>query len=708
MANDAPFGQCPKCLIELGLGQFSQPDRPSISANHKFGDYELLKQIGRGGMGVVYKARQVSLNRTVALKMVLDAHLTSPVVLRRFLIEAETAARLDHPNIVPIYEVSETDGHHFFSMKLIEGESLEKKIRKKDFEIAKAKTSFKAGLDKIQVRIAELMATVARAVHYAHQHGVVHRDLKPSNILIDPSGQPHLTDFGVAKVLGDQQGLTQTGATIGTPGYMAPEQASGGESTVASDIYGLGAILYALLVGRPPFDGHTPFETLRKTIEETPAHPKQTNKAIDAELATICLKCLEKDSAQRYASAEALAVDLEHWLRHEPIRARRAGPIVRVQRWTLRNPVGAALIVTLFLALTGALVLLGMVRQAREAAERGQNALLVDLDMQRFWTSDEQSEKISSEKLAAIEGRRPATGRVPAKRYRMGFLVEDVPSVKVAKFAPIVGDLENDLSRRLGPVRLDLWIYKRNKEAIDDLVRGRLDFLRIGGISYLQAKSSSPGLKAIAAQAPPKWGIIFARSDLPISSLSDLKGHSFAVGESFATISFWAKYFLCQEGIGVAQLKAYEEIDAVSAFEEAVRAGKEVDLGPGNRLNSHTEVVKAVAVDRRIEAGVASEGQLRELLFSKKVTELKRFQSTSLFWLAREGLPTNVVGEMKSGLIEFRNSTLLQGFGGLGTRFVPVREEELMALEAATRMVEPCFPPPVPALPSSGAKVETE
>jgi len=265
VGKDAPFGNCPRCLLELGFIDKPSPSpKPtSPTGRLRFGDYELIEQIGRGGMGVVYRARQGSLNRTVALKMVLDSHLASPVVLRRFLIEAEAAAKLDHPNIVPIYEIAEIEGQHFFSMRLIEGECVERKLG--EYKVPKRGKSRFTGRDKEQEKVATLIATVARAVHYAHERGVLHRDLKPSNILIDKQCQPHLTDFGLAKIADQTLTLTPATTVLGTPGYMAPEQAVGAISQAVGDVYSLGAILYELLTGKPPFDGPTAMEILRRT-----------------------------------------------------------------------------------------------------------------------------------------------------------------------------------------------------------------------------------------------------------------------------------------------------------------------------------------------------------------------------------------------------------------------------------------------------------
>jgi serine/threonine-protein kinase len=250
-----------------------------------FGDYELLDEIAHGGMGVVYCARQISLNRPVALKMIRAGAFASVEDIQRFHAEAEAAAALDHPHIVPIYEVGEHEDQRFFSMKLIEGGSFAGRI---------------ASLKSRPRDAAALMATVARAVRHAHQRGILHRDLKPSNILIDPEGQPHVTDFGLAKRVDSDSGLTLSGAVVGTPSYMSPEQAAGRTRsiTTASDVYGLGAVLYHLMTGAAPFHADSVMGTLRQVIERDPARPRTLDPTVNRDLETIALKCLDKDPAR--------------------------------------------------------------------------------------------------------------------------------------------------------------------------------------------------------------------------------------------------------------------------------------------------------------------------------------------------------------------------------------------------------------------------
>ena len=290
----------------------------------KLGDYELLEEIARGGMGAVYRARQISLNRLVAVKVLIGAEFANDTALKRFRHEAEAAASLNHPNIVSIYEVGEHDGQPYFSMELIEGRSLAELAREKPVHARQA---------------AQWLKTIAEAVHFAHERGVLHRDLKPSNVLVDGLDLPHITDFGLAKRIAGAD-LTLSGQVLGTPSYMPPEQADPkrGQPTAASDVYSLGAVLYHLLTARPPFMAETLTQTLRLVSEAEAVSPRMLNPGVPRDLETICFKGLEKEPRRRYVSALELADELGRFLRDEPIRARAIGAPARLLRWYRRKP----------------------------------------------------------------------------------------------------------------------------------------------------------------------------------------------------------------------------------------------------------------------------------------------------------------------------------------------------------------------------------
>jgi serine/threonine protein kinase len=345
----APEASCPGCLLQSGLNllaaeeeaisdvarqQHATKSERLAAILGELGDYELLEEIGRGGQGVVFRARQKSLNRTVALKILSLGQWARRADLKRFRREALAAASLDHPNIVPIYEVGEHDGTCYFSMKFVEGGQLDEVVNRAPMSIRQA---------------AKVIAKVARTVHYAHEHGILLRDVKPGNILLDAKGEPHLTDFGLARLVESESTVTRTMEVLGTPSYMAPEQAVGNNAAVSSvtDVYGLGAVLYQLLTGQPPFAGGTTYETIKLLLDTEPRQPRLLNPKLDGELSTICLKCLDKDPKRRYPSALALAEDLEHWLKHEPIQAKRSGFVAHARKWVQRNPAIAALVVSL-------------------------------------------------------------------------------------------------------------------------------------------------------------------------------------------------------------------------------------------------------------------------------------------------------------------------------------------------------------------------
>ena len=340
------------------------PQGPAVAG------YEILGELGHGGMGVVFKAHQIALNRAVALKMIKSGGFASESELVRFQNEVEAVAHLDHPHIVPIFEVGRYGAQHFFSMKLIVGSGLDKRLA--DFAAEPRK-------------VARVVAIIAEAVHHAHQRGILHRDLKPANILLDERGQPHVTDFGLAKRITADGDLTGSGTPVGTPSYMSPEQAAGanGSLSTATDVYGLGTILYAMLAGRAPFAGTTLIDTLDKVRTRMPEPPSLLNKHTPRDLEIICLKCLEKEPNRRYPSALALAEDLDRWLQGAPILARPVGTMTRAIMWCRRNKARTSLAALLMLALVGGLA--GVTWKWREADhERAKAEAVNDLLTRRL------------------------------------------------------------------------------------------------------------------------------------------------------------------------------------------------------------------------------------------------------------------------------------------------------------------------------------
>ncbi|HUJ44744.1 MAG TPA: protein kinase, partial [Opitutaceae bacterium] len=341
----APGGLCPFCLVRSAIEP--EPDEPPPSLTtpalpRAYGPYDLVEEIGRGGMGVVYAAKQTALGRTVAVKLLLSGVYSSESALRRFRREAAAAAGLQHPNIVAIHDYGEVDGQPYYAMDLVAGHDL---------------AGLCAGRPLPARRAAELLRLLAGAVHYAHQRGVVHRDLKPSNVLIDEDGRPRIADFGLAKRLGAAEGATLTGQMLGSPSYAAPEQAAGrtAEIGTASDIYGLGALFYHLLTGRAPFNAATPTETLRLVLDTDPASPRLLNPSLPRDLETICLTCLAKEPGRRYATAAEVAADAERFLADRPIRARPPSALYRMRKFTRRHRIGVVAVAAVLLALLAGL-----------------------------------------------------------------------------------------------------------------------------------------------------------------------------------------------------------------------------------------------------------------------------------------------------------------------------------------------------------------
>jgi len=442
LTADAPAGLCPSCLMQLALelttGGADQSSRSELFPEERFapdmtipenlrsfGDYELLQQIARGGMGVIYKARQISLNRIVAVKMMLPGLAVSEAEAQRFQTEAEAIANLRHPNIVAIYEVGAHEGQRYFSMEYIEGQSLAAMIRDHPLPEETA---------------ARYVKVIAEAMQYAHRQGILHRDLKPSNVLLDKTGKPCLTDFGLAKRMGSDSRLTASGVVLGTPSYMPPEQAAGKNKQLgpASDVYSIGAILYELLTGRPPFQAATSLDTVLLVINSEPIAPRLLNPKLSRDLETICLKCLEKDARRRYPSAQELADDLDRYLNRKPIKARPISVLNRAWRWSRRSPwptAAAAAIVLLLLAVLASGWAISSRRTAMISEQRLRQSLFEQVRSERLAGDRAESLKTPADAAginSAPELRQEAGQMITISGAR---LLREFEGVKVA-FSP--------------------------------------------------------------------------------------------------------------------------------------------------------------------------------------------------------------------------------------------------------------------------------
>ncbi len=717
LAADAPFGHCPVCLLSLPLDvppPRKEPGTSTLGGERIIGDYQLLNQLGRGGMGVVYRARQISLNRTVAVKMLLNSALSSPAMVRRFEMEAETVARLDHPHIVPIYEVREEHGQRYFSMKLIEGESLAQQIKRKEFVAHPIGKTRKASTwPQTHERIARLMTALSRAVDYAHQKGVLHRDLKPANILIDGPGEPHLTDFGLAKV-GADGNLTESGTVMGTPCYMAPEQASGGCATVATDVYSLGALFYELLTSRPPFEGTTPIETLRRVVDDEAPQPKTVNAHVDRDLAVICMKALEKNPLRRYASAGELADDVERWLRHEPVSARSASVWLRTNRWTRRNRVGTALILTLCIGLGATGWLLRVVdnqrvkeSRARHEIEKvnGENAELVHEtvgllrgNLDGLWAStDKRYLVLRSEQLAALSARPiiKVTNKTSLVRFRAGITANESPVDEARRYADLFAYLEKKMSESLGKeVRFDIKLYKFPGERLDALTSGELDFARTGAFHALKAISDKQPIRALVEQVNPgKLAVFFTRTNSGIKSLADLKGKAMAFGETNATISFVAQAKLAEVGITATNLSKYDFFDSRTEFmEDVLERGFDEAVKRVGELNSHAEVIERV-IDGTYDAGVSNlrafeKNQRRGLVMIPGTV----FENIRNFYLGSASLPAEAAESFIAAMTALQHEDFLRTLPAQPTGYRAITEETHAPERAAMRRIEGLFP----------------
>jgi ABC-type phosphate/phosphonate transport system substrate-binding protein len=557
-------------------------------------------------------------------------------------------------------------------MKLIEGASLARRMERGEYRLAMADQS-KAQIRQAQERLVHLVATIARAVHYAHQQGVLHRDVKPANILIDEEGQPHLTDFGLAKLAGSSLGLSQTGGLLGTLRYMAPEQVTAGRVSPSTDIYSLGALLYELLTGQTPFDAATPAEILHQTAEQPAARPSKLNRTIDHDLDTICLKCLEKDPQRRYATASHLADDLERWEQHQNILALPIGPLQRTARWVGRNTLGAFLILSLLIGFLVTLILLKVASSERERAAKLEQVVWSNLGVGDFWATPNSSVVIQSETLHLTSKHAlasPGSGKL--ERYRIGMLLEEDPINVIIGYAHLLDHLERTVSKSLGyTVRFDLRVYHDLHEAgIDALVNNDVDIFKIGGASYIAARERDPKIRPIVGQQPVKNGVIFSRKGSGVQNLQDLNDKTIAVGQPKSTVALMGKAYLHSKGV-------------VSAHYRTAVQRSATNHGKREKTTDASQILEAVVSGA--DAGIESESIFRRhKTADREFVVLAAFPSSPVYWLASGALPPAIETAIRDAMLSLRDRDFFKSLGDKVGSYSIVTAQELEALRNAS------------------------
>jgi ABC-type phosphate/phosphonate transport system substrate-binding protein len=530
------------------------------------------------------------------------------------------------------------------------------------------------------------MATIARAVHHAHNKDVLHRDLKPANILVDQQGEPHLTDFGLAKMLGPAAAITPSsitgsGGALGTPSYMSPEQAAGQRLAPTSDVYSLGTILYEMLTGAPPFKANTLLELLRLVAEQEPRVPSSQNLCIDKDLDTICLKCLEKNPDARYPTAEALAEDLEHWLKGEPISARRVGLLPRTLRWIRRNQVGSGLIASLCagLAVSVTLLLFQLRKGEQRRIEREYVAEQISKNIDNAWTNDSvELVPIPSRDLAALVDR--PIPKANALTLTFALNIPDNPVAVATTYARFLGELEKQMSRRLGKqVNFDLQLHKaRSWEAVIGARKGA-DLQGMTFLTYVRMREVSPTIQPLVIERHRSEAAIYARANVGVSNLTQVSGHRVVFAHTNSIISFLAKVALAKAGLCANNFAFYTNLNAPQLQSPHTSSPKvEADAeGLGSESYAHKEVLARV-LNGEFEVGVAPYRRFHmKQNDGVRLVELHHYQNTPDVYVARAGLPPDEGRALRDSLLAIKDKALLSRTKpGMREGFEPVTDAD--------------------------------
>jgi serine/threonine protein kinase/ABC-type phosphate/phosphonate transport system substrate-binding protein len=701
--TDSEGGFCPKCLLGMGIegtdedggesgtggntwenrdgrgrsseGRQRASEEGNVFVFHpgvRIGDYELLTKIGEGAMGVVCKARQVSLNRLVAVKMLRPEALGSPELVDRFLREAAAMGRMEHPNIVKIYEAGDFEGPPIICMQLIEGTRLDKHIAEAGLACPAGWPAEERRAERRQAVAVRMMAKLAGAVHYAHERGVLHRDIKPSNILIDAAGEPYLSDFGVAKLLGPLHvRITQSKAVVGTLKYMSPEQASGESEllTVAADVYSLGVVFYEMLTGQPPIQGENVVQIINRVLTQEPKNPTKVQPGVDPELATIAMKCLEKHPRRRYASAGAMAEDLERWLHRQRIRVPQTGVWDLVRKRIERNPALALAEASVFVLLIAVIGMLGKIVSGQRVEERRlqANAERLQKRIGELGTNQARFGIFTSEDRRTLLRKEPLAFRSDQLPLAFAVHTHESPVKMVPAFSPILERLEVELDRPI-----ELRVYKDFQDVIGAMTNGEVQVARLGPVSYVLARAAQPKLVLLAQQVHRgtnrMYGLLFTRVGSGIRSVADLRGQKVAFGDEESTFG-WTLACAALYSHGICQ----------------------TNLGGHQHFKSHDQVRDAVLTDRLFAAGAANSNVVAKAS-PGLLTNLLLMDSVTFPWVGSTNLSTAVIAGIQRTLLQSNAPSILTNIDRDLTGFQPGREQDYDELkpkiEAARRFAQ--------------------